>query len=70
MIIELRQADPLGYTVAVFREGPYVLNSGELEGCVKSWPLAVREGSEWLDRLVRSGLTRYQLVGVGKWSCG
>jgi len=65
VMIELRQVDPLGHTVTVCREGPRVLKSGELEGCVNSWPLAVREGSvvgEWLDRLVRSGLTRYQLV--------
>ena len=70
--IELRQTDPLGRTVTVCREGPAVLNNDELEGCAKSCRLAVYEGSvvgDWLDRLVRSGLTRYRLVdGFGKWS--
>ncbi|KAL1963645.1 hypothetical protein VTN77DRAFT_7966 [Rasamsonia byssochlamydoides] len=64
-IIDLRQIDPMGCTVTVCSEGPCVLDNGELEGVAKSWPLDVREGSvvgDWLDKLVRSGSTRYQLI--------
>ena len=71
VVIELREADPLGHTLVVCRECPYLIQSGEVENCAKSWPLAVRNGSsisEWLDKLVVSGSTRYQLVrGVGMW---
>jgi hypothetical protein len=70
VIIELRQADPMGCTLTVCGDGPRILSAGELKGVAKSWPLEVRKGStvgEWLGKLVSSGATRYQLVnGVGK----
>jgi hypothetical protein len=68
--IELKQADPLGNTLICCSNGPRVLKSGELENCARSWAVEVRKGStvsEWLDRVVETGLTRYRLVrGLGE----
>lgn len=64
--VELKQADPLGNTVVCCSDGPRLLETGELEGCVKNWAFEVQKGSslhDWLDRLVKTGLTRYRLVG-------
>lgn len=75
LLIELKQADPLGKTVVVCSERPFGLDDGKLQGCVKSWQIPVREGSSvgaWLNTLVNSGSTRYELtksplgVGAGK----
>lgn len=68
--IELKQADPLGNTVVCCSDGPRVLETGELEGCARSWALAVKNGSvvgDWIDPLVEAGLTRYRLIrGIGE----
>ncbi|KAK3940290.1 hypothetical protein QBC46DRAFT_385780 [Diplogelasinospora grovesii] len=68
--IELKQTDPLGNNTAVCcSNGPRVLETGELEGCAKTWALATRDGSvvgDWIDRLVETGSTRYRLdQGLG-----
>ena len=63
--IELKQSDPLGSTAVCCYNGPRVLETGELEGCAKSWTLAIRDGNvvgDWMDRLVDTGLTKYKLV--------
>ncbi|KAK3940977.1 hypothetical protein QBC46DRAFT_383788 [Diplogelasinospora grovesii] len=63
--VELRQVDPLGNTIVFCSSGPRILNTGELEGCAKSWALAMRGGSvvgDWLERLALTGSTRYRLA--------
>ncbi|KAK0619424.1 hypothetical protein B0T14DRAFT_208204 [Immersiella caudata] len=63
--VELKQTDPLGSTALCCSSGARVLETGGLEGCAKSWILAIRDGSvvdDWINRLVETGLTRYKLV--------
>jgi hypothetical protein len=65
LLIELRQADSFGKNVVVCSERPIGLIDGTLQGYVKSWQILVREGSdvaEWLDTLVNSGSSRYELA--------
>jgi hypothetical protein len=68
--MELRQCDPTGSTITVCAEGPQISADGEFEGCLKSFPIPLKEGlvvNDVLRILFSTGTTRYILVkGNGK----
>ncbi|PTB47374.1 hypothetical protein M431DRAFT_22004 [Trichoderma harzianum CBS 226.95] len=43
--IGLRQVDSLGNTIVVYSAGPQIHTDGSLEGCSRSWSIAVQGGS-------------------------